>query len=156
MLCEGTASKLFQNYRSFGIMHKLSIQVSSSQGHLDLPVSCEVPAQKSVESVGIFFVYPQTEGSSISFFFSNERMMARKLWLTVKGDRSLGNCCVHCSITQLCLTLCDPTNGSLPGSSVHGIFLARILEWVTIPFSGGFSQPKDRTWVSHIAGRFTV
>ena len=35
-----------------------------------------------------------------------------------------------------------------------GFFQARILEWVTIPFSKGSSQPKDRTWVSHIAGRF--
>ena len=38
-------------------------------------------------------------------------------------------------IAQLCPTLCDPMNCSLPGSSVHGIFQARILEWVAIPFS---------------------
>ena len=43
---------------------------------------------------------------------------------------------------------------SPPGSSVHGIFQARILEWVAIPFSRGSSQPRDRTQVSHIAGRF--
>ena len=35
-------------------------------------------------------------------------------------------------VTQLCPTLCDPMDGSLPGFSVHGIFLARILEWVAI------------------------
>ena len=46
---------------------------------------------------------------------------------------------------------------SLPGPSVHGIFQARVLEWVTIPFSRGSSWPRDLTWVSHIAGRhFTV
>ena len=46
---------------------------------------------------------------------------------------------------------------SLPGSSVHGISQARILEWVAISFSRGFSQPRDQTWVSEIAGRcFTV
>ena len=56
--------------------------------------------------------------------------------------------------TQSCLTLCDPMNCSLPGSSVHGIFQAIILEWVTIPFSRGSSQPRDRTQVSCIAGRF--
>ena len=38
-------------------------------------------------------------------------------------------------VTQLCLTLSDPVDGSLPGSSVHGIFQARVLEWVAIAFS---------------------
>ena len=42
-------------------------------------------------------------------------------------------------VTQTCLTLCDPMDCSLPGSSVHGIFQARILEWVAIPFSRGSS-----------------
>ena len=46
---------------------------------------------------------------------------------------------------------------SPPGSSVHGILQARILEWVAISFSRGSSQPRDRTQVSHTAGRlFTV
>ena len=36
---------------------------------------------------------------------------------------------------QLCLTLCDPTDGSPPGSSIHGIFQARVLEWGAIAFS---------------------
>ena len=43
----------------------------------------------------------------------------------------------------LCLTLCDPMDCSLPGSSVHGIFQARILEWVAISFSREFSQTRD-------------
>ena len=43
---------------------------------------------------------------------------------------------------------------SLPGSSVRGILQARIMEWVTIPFSRGSSQPGDQTWGSCIAGRF--
>ena len=60
-------------------------------------------------------------------------------------------------VTQLCPTLCDPMDYSLPGSSVHGIFQARVLEWVAISFSRGCSQPRDWTWVSHIAGRrFTL
>ena len=46
---------------------------------------------------------------------------------------------------------------SLPGSSIHGIFQARILEWVAISFSRGSSQSRDRTQVFHIVGRcFTV
>ena len=44
-------------------------------------------------------------------------------------------------------------NWRLPGSPVHRIFQARILEWVAIPFSKGSSWPRDRTWVSYIAGR---
>ena len=51
-------------------------------------------------------------------------------------------------------TLCDTVDCSLPGSIVHGILQARILEWAAIPFSRGSSQPKDRTQVSSIAGRF--
>ena len=42
-----------------------------------------------------------------------------------------------------CPTLCDPMECSLPGSSVHGIFQARVLEWVAISFSRGSSQPRD-------------
>ena len=57
-------------------------------------------------------------------------------------------------VSQLCLTLCDPMDHSPPGSSVHGILQARILEWVAISFSGTSSQPRDRTWVSCIASRF--
>ena len=58
------------------------------------------------------------------------------------------------SRAQLHSTLCDPMDCSQPGSSVHGIFQIRILEWVAFPFSRGFSQPRDQTQVSHIAGRF--
>ena len=51
-------------------------------------------------------------------------------------------------VAQLCLTLCDPMDYSLPGSSLHGILQARILEWVAISFSRGSSRLRDRTWVS--------
>ena len=53
-----------------------------------------------------------------------------------------------CLLTQLCLTLCDPMDCSPPGSSVHGIFQERILEWVAMPSSRGSSQPRDRAQVS--------
>ena len=58
------------------------------------------------------------------------------------------------SVAQLCPTLYNPMDCNLPGSSVHGILQARILEWVTIPFSRGSYWPRDQTWVSCIAGRF--
>ena len=56
-------------------------------------------------------------------------------------------------VTQSCPTLCDPMDCSLPRSSVHGIFQARVLEWVAISFSRGSSRPMDRIQVSHIVGR---
>ena len=60
-------------------------------------------------------------------------------------------------ITQSCLTLWDPMECSLQGSSVHGIFQARLLEWVAISFSRRSSQPRDQTLFSHIASRcFTI
>ena len=61
-------------------------------------------------------------------------------------------------VAQSCPTPCNPMNYSPPGSSVHGIFQARILEWVAVSFSRGSSQPRDRTCISHIAGssRFRV
>ena len=55
-------------------------------------------------------------------------------------------------VAQLCPTLCDPMDCSLAGSSIHGIFQARILEWVAVSFCRGCSWPRDRTWVSHTAG----
>ena len=59
-------------------------------------------------------------------------------------------------VAQPCATLCDPMDYSLPGSSVHGIFQAGVLEWVAISFSKGSSQPRDRTQVFCIAGRQTL
>ena len=62
--------------------------------------------------------------------------------------------CVKVKVAQLCPTLCDPVDCSLPGFSVHGILQARILERVAIPFSKGSSWPRDRTQVSCFAGGF--
>ena len=56
-------------------------------------------------------------------------------------------------VTQSCPSLRDPMDCSLPGSSVHGIFQARVLEWVAISFSRGSSRRRDRTRVSCIPGR---
>ena len=58
-------------------------------------------------------------------------------------------------VTHSCLTLCNPMDCSPPGSSVHGILQARILEWVPIPFSRESSQPRDQTRVSCIAWDFS-
>ena len=100
------------------------------------------------------------------------RVFGLELWSLNGGMTSMCSHFVECSlqifhltvpavlavsVTQSCLTLCDPMDCSPPGSSVHGIFKARIPEWVSIPFSRGSSPPRDWTQVSCTAGRlFTV
>ena len=64
--------------------------------------------------------------------------------------------CIHvCMLSHFyhVLSLCSPTDCSPPGSSVHGILQARMLEWVAVP-SRGSSQTRDKTCISWIAGRF--
>ena len=61
---------------------------------------------------------------------------------------TLGRSWHACMHAQQCPTLCNPMDNSLPGSFAHGISQVRILEWVAISFSRGFSRPRDRTWMS--------
>ena len=79
-------------------------------------------------------------------------------WFRLSEGRVLGCACGRgCAPAQLCLILCDPMDCSSPGSSVHGVSQARMLEWVAISSSRGSSQPRNWTpisWVSWIAGRF--
>ena len=56
-----------------------------------------------------------------------------------------------CLVAHSCLTLWDPLDCSPPGSSVHGILQARILEWVTMPSSRGSLQPRNQTHVSYVS-----
>ena len=68
----------------------------------------------------------------------------------VKDGRT-SHCITYCClVTKSCLTLCDRMDCSPPGSSVHGISKARILEWVAISFSRGCSQPMEWACISHI------
>ena len=93
---------------------------------------------------------------------SESEMRAQKClfsWASTLLDhtRNLAGCvyvCVCVLVAQSCLTLCDTLDCSPPGSSVHGILQAGILEWVAIPFSRRFSQLKNWTRVSCIVGRF--
>ena len=59
----------------------------------------------------------------------------------------------YIEVTQSCPTFCDPMGYSPPGSSLHGILQARVLEWTAISFSRGSSWPRDQTRVSRIPGR---
>ena len=70
----------------------------------------------------------------------------KKMWYIY----TMEYCAVLYLVAQLYLTLCDLMDCSLPGSPVHGIFQARILEWVAIYFSRGSSWLRDRNPVSYI------
>ena len=59
--------------------------------------------------------------------------------------------CMYAKLLQLCPTLWDPMDCTLSGSSVHGSLEARILEWIAISSSRGFSQPRNRTQVSYVS-----
>ena len=75
----------------------------------------------------------------------------------LKGVDGHGNAKNVSEVTQLCPTLWDPMDCSLPCSSIHGIFQTRVLEWVAISLSRESSQPRDQTRVSRVVGRsFTV
>ena len=63
-------------------------------------------------------------------------------------------CVCVCLVPKSCLTLCDPMVCSLPGSSVQGICQVRILEWVVIPFSRDFANPRIKPAFSELAGGF--
>ena len=70
-------------------------------------------------------------------------------------NHQLPNCCC-CLVAKSRPTLCGPMDCNPPGSSVHGICQARILEWVAISFSRGSSRPKDRTHVSCVSPALPV
>ena len=74
-------------------------------------------------------------------------MYEKKFWICIY-------CWICVLVCQSCLTLCNPMDCSLPGSSVHGISQAKILEWIDFSFSRGPSQHRYRTCVSCTAGRF--
>ena len=111
---------------------------------------------REIYSKGIYNKYKETCYNSSS----------DKLWLAVATERKFSASKIDCGSVDKpwnwsqTPTLWDPMDYSSPGSSVHGILQARILELVAISFSRESSQPRDRTWVSHVshtAGRlFTI
>ena len=79
--------------------------------------------------------------STIHMTFSLEKTGRQRIYLIMYV-------CVCVKSLQLCQTLCEPVDCSLPGSSVHEIFQATILEWISTPSSRGPSWPRDWTRVS--------
>ena len=96
------------------------------------------------------FCFITYAGRGLIFFnmFSNRNSYS---YLVFTVRQSLGQCHVCAKLLQSCLTLCDSTDCSPPGFSVHRILQARILEWVAVSFSRGSSQPGDWSYVSYIS-----
>ena len=136
----------------------LKIQVLVSQSCLTLydPMDCSLPGS----SVHGIFQARVLEWDAIAFsriwgkelHFVHLCISSHFLVQPALAHCLISSCC--CLVAQSCPTLCDPMDCSPPGSSVHGISQARILEWVAISFSRRSSQPRDRIHVSSLAGRF--
>ena len=77
--------------------------------------------------------------------FVQKNVNARMIWLHTCKALSVWHVCMQAKLLQSCLTLCDPMDYSPPGSSVHGILQARVLEWVAMPSSRESSLPRDQT-----------
>ena len=80
-----------------------------------------------------------------------ECKLMQPLWETVwrfLKKQKIGLPCMHAKSLQSRTALCDPTDCSPPGFSVHGVFQARILEWVAMPSSRGSSRPRDGACIS--------
>ena len=85
------------------------------------------------------------EGIRLPFEYSSFYSIVLQMFVSIKPTSE---------VAQSCPTLCDPMDCNLPGSSIHGIFQAKVLEWVAIFFFRESSWPRDWTQVSRI--RFTV
>ena len=110
----------------------------------------------SADLVGLHFF-------SLSWQKERTELISTKPSLCPPWDQELARSQIITLTTQLCpslflflsrVQLCDPMDCSPPGSSVHGILQARILEWGAISFSGWSSWPRDQTHVSCFAGGF--
>ena len=134
-------------------------QPPRSQVWKDLWCPTVLLMEKESESHGVLYWLVQSNLDPLS-----------SLWFFLQEELQSQNCCklhwrrmgrrpeVSLTAQDACWLLIhfekNSCDCSPPGSSVHRILQARILEWIAIPFSRGSSPPRDRTWVSHNAGRF--
>ena len=123
-----------------------SLQSSSCLGHLGEMESLE---GASAKLVGVFSSDLPLLGQTGHIGGTSSRRLVRLPLCSVRPQTSpclpslVRGSCVRAKLLQSDPTLCDPVDCSPPGSSVHGILLARILEWVATSFSRGPSPPKD-------------
>ena len=124
--------------------------------HFFFKITMQVSTLKSKGCHGDLFpskLQPRPSENSCKSMRTRQARVSEQKESSFKLTRSLF---VLCLAAQSCLPPCDPMDCSPPGSSVHGILQARILEWVAMPSSRGSSQPRDRTHVSCLAGGFFI
>ena len=96
----------------------------------------------------------QASRSNFSFFFfmlCHSSPTLQRVSIKLSFYHHLYKCLHSCSVTQLCPTLYDPVNYSLPVSSVHAVLQARTLKWAAISSSGGPSQTRGQAHVSCVS-----
>ena len=100
-------------------------------------------------------IHPSTTHKYLlNMYYMSDTFISAEDILVNQTDKNSSFCgvCMHaCMCVQSCLILWDSTDCSPPGSSVHGILLARVLEWVAVSYSRGSSWPRDQTWVSYVS-----
>ena len=150
-----TVIQLCGNSSMFCVFWKCPRQLPKDSGHpLEFPREglancCEI------EKLIILTLLLWVRVRNMPWFFWILCLAYLKLSIAKKTrPPSLEDYAVLCLVTQSCPTLCDPMDCGLPGSSVHGILQARILEWDVMSSSRWSSQPRDWTQLSHITGRF--
>ena len=125
--------------------------MSKSCDHMDCSLLgysvCGILQARILEWVAISF----SRGSSFAYTNLDEQdpYLIIQPHLTSERDR-FRSVCFCAPFLQLCLRLCNPMDCKPPGSSVHGILLTRILEWVSMPFSRRSSQPRHQIHISCI------
>ena len=138
------------------------LSIHLSNGHKLLP--CLAVVNSTAVNVGmhisfqirvfIFSRYMPRSGISESYgnsIFSFLRNLQQEPTICCLQETHFRAKDVRAKSFQLCPTLCDPMDCSLPGFSVNGILQARILEWVAIPSSRGTSQTRDQTCISYVS-----
>ena len=117
----------------------LSVAAAAAKSRQSCPTLCD-PIDGSPTGSSVPGIVQARILEWVAISFSNYYLWSSMVFMVMNFKCFL---VFQVKVTQSCVTLCDPVDCSLPGSSVHRILQARILEWVAIAFSRGSSQPRD-------------
>ena len=126
----------------------LKLNIRKTKIMASSPITSWQIGREDVETTSDFILFSSkiTAGGDCSHKIKRSLLLKRsydKLRQRIKKQRHHFPDKSESKVIQPCLALCDPMNWGLPGSSIHGIFQTRVLEWVAISFSRGSSQPRD-------------
>ena len=104
----------------------------------------------------LHFIKKKKKFAPFFLMFSDNCHWSKRYWgnFQIALEGSISILSALCSVSQSCLTLCNTSDYSSPGSTVHGIFQERMLEYVTISFSRGSSHSGDWTCISCTVAKF--